>query len=1341
MQVTSRSSIPAISNKQYRPGWPESGEHPSYVFEPLAYWASVCPEKQAVSSETVRLSYAELEARTNQLARRLMAEGVRPGEMVAFVLPRGVDAVLLMISILKAGGAYVPIDADSPPTRIRECLEDARPKLLLAYESNVAHLLGGGASIPVERLLQEAREYSAEPVTPDEIGLERRDRAYVIFTSGSTGRPKGVPISHAALTNFVVGDQETCIRVAGTDRVFQGFSPASDGHHEEVWPTFLAGATLVVGSSKIVHSGPDLLAFLNEQQVSVISCAPTLLSMVDGDVPTLRKILFGAESLPPAIVERWWRPNRQILNTYGPTEATVGATFGVCEPGKPITIGKPLPNYRCFVLDGEGREVQPGIEGQLALAGIGLSEGYLGRDDLTVEKFVNLPQGRDPKKAVRVYLTGDRVRQDADGNYVWLGRIDAQVKIRGHRVELTEIENQALSFPGVRAVALISRATSDGDSTLVALLALAPGEELSMAAFLTHVRDALPAYMVPQAVETVDALPVLPSGKLDRKACAGLHGVKVRIDRDIVPPRSATEQLIFLIWQRMFPQSELSCSDDFFIDLGGYSLLASRFISELRSDHGLTSASVADLYESPTIRSFAAHLEANPADASQGRPEFHEVPSWRFRAAAAVQGVAILFLYAIQAFLWLGPIILAIELADIGFSETVSVIIGLAVRAAMVPVVLGLVVLLKWTVVGRFKEGRYPVWGGVFLRWWFFNRLMSIAPTAFLTGTPFAASYIRLLGAKVGRNVLFESMEVDCPDLISIGDSCSFENASWLHAAEVTQGELHIRPIRIAKGCVAGVRVGIAGGAVLEEGATLRDLTCVTNGATVPAYEEWCGSPARRAERQSLPKFDPQAQPSRSRWVLFGVVYSVCVLLLTILESVPFVVVGYTLYSSTDNYVCYLWEPVYAVVLVCFAVIQALLIKWLVLGRLKPGEYAFPSMYGVRKWFTDRHLECMLSELLPIYDSLFARSWCQALGMKCGPRCEIAPPRRMPYDLVEMGEESFLASEVSIGMPIRRNGRLFLERTKVANRVFLGNDSVIPQGAEVPTESLLGLLSVWPDRQDCGDGPAQAWLGSPPFRMPRRQVHNQFDVRQTYQPTRKLYLQRLAHEAFRLVLPSLFMLAIGAMFIEAFVAVWNQWSIRVALAASPLIYLALSFLGAGMCWLSKRILVGKYVPTVSPLWSTFVWRAETYSAVLHDFGMPTFFQPMIGTPYLASFMRFLGAKIGKRTFLNTNDWTETDLIRIGDDVAINTSAPLQAHLFEDRVMKVGPITIGDRCSVGYYSIILCDTELRHDAHVGHMSLVMKGETIPSNTFWVGAPVQAGRDPVRRPELTELPKSA
>ena len=659
---------------------------------------------------------------------------------------------------------------------------------------------------------------------------------------------------------------------------------------------------------------------------------------------------------------------------------------------------------------------------------------------------------------------------------------------------------------------------------------------------------------------------------------------------------------------------------------------------------------------------------------------------------------------------------------ETSLSDFHSFLVGITLNAISVPFTFLFVIISKWAVGGKFKEGSYPMWGATFIRWWFVNRILAVAPVAILHGTPLATWYMRALGAKVGTNVTFESLDIDTPDLIEIGSDCSFENSAWLHAATVANGQLHIRKVKVGDGCIVGVRSGVTGGGSMEEGSVIRDLGCVTNGQTIPKDAEWEGIPGRPADRR-LPLYDRAARPAKPRLNRFAIFQALLVAVLAVIESVPFLAVAFTMYNSSEGWREYLWEPVYAVALVLLACAQALLVKWLVLGRLKPGTYRYPGTYWLRKWFAEKHLELLTGIIVPVYDSLFTRSWCRALGMKCGPRCEIALPRRLPYDLVEMGTESFLASEVSIGMPIRRNGTITLEHTKVGDRVFLGNDSVVPQGSTIPDESLLGVLSSSPTPDIMGETKGQAWLGSPAFKLPTRQVVDIFSIERTYRPPLRLYIERLFHEAFRIVLPSMYSLMMAAAFIEAFVYIWNLHSVLLGVIALPVLYMLAGIIGALVCKFSKWVLVGKYEPSVQPLWSRRVWNVETYSAVLHDFGVPLFVTPLVGTPMLSAFMRFLGAKVGHRCFINTTDFTETDLIFIGDDVAINANAPLQAHLFEDRVMKIGPIKIGDRCTVGTYSVILCESELKSDSHVGDLSLIMKGETIPSHTYWIGSPAQ------------------
>ena len=1310
-----------------------------FVTDPILRWSRHAPDKIAIVSRNFKLSYRQLHEQTNQIARALQNLGIGPGQRASFVLTRGPRTVLLLISILKTGATYVPIDASSPLNRINDCIEDANPGVVIVEDpTNFADISTGAHLLSLSNLLDASAELDSSDL-PQGL-LTQSNHAYVIFTSGSTGRPKGVPITHAALTNFVAGNQIACIRVEHQDVVFQGFSPASDGHHEEIWPTLAAGGTLAVATAKEVYSGIDLAQFLNDYGVTIVSCAPTLLSMVEVDVPTIKRILFGAENLPAALVNRWWSPQREILNTYGPTEATVGATFSFSRPGEPITIGKPLPNYYCYVLDESLNILPQGTEGELCISGVGLSPGYMGRDDLTAEKFLPNPHAVPGTYTEFLYRTGDRAKVDQAGNIVWLGRIDGQVKIRGHRIELSEIESCLAACPGVQSGVVSVRDTEAGDKMLAALIVARDLAEFDISAVLMQMRDTLPAHMIPAVFEHVERIPRLPSGKVDRSACQQLRGAAFRIEREIVPARTPNEQLVIDTWKELFGIDEVSATDDFFRDLGGYSLLASRFISKVRTHKAFTRVSVLELYENPSVRAFASVLDSQVASEHK-IPDFHPVSRATYVAARVWQAVGILVLFAIQGVFWLGPILAAIYLStDIGHHDIVALVLGLAFHAISVPLLIGVVIALKWIVAGKFEPGSYPLWGSVYCRWWFVTRLIGIAPVTHITGTPFAAMYMRCLGAKVGKNVFIESLEFDCPDLIEIGDDCNLENSAWIHAAEVAYGQLHLRKVKIGDGCCIGVRSGLSGGATMERGSSLRDLTCVRSGITVPAGEEWQGSIARKADSRLLPDYDPDKQPTRSKLFVYGAIQAFLIIILAMLESLPFVSVAFTLYNSSKVLLAYVWEPVYALALVGVAAIQVLVIKWTVLPRLKPGTYKYPGFLWLRKWFTEKHLELCSGILVPLYDSLFTRPWCIALGMKCGPRCEIALPRRMPYDLVEMGAESFLASEVSIGRPIRRNGELFLEHTTVGHRTFLGNDSVVPQGCHVPDEFLLGVLSVCPtDEQvnSASDQHDQAWLGSPAFRMPNRQVMDSFDPTQTYKPTTNLYIQRLVHEAARVVLPGLCQLIVASILVEGFVKIWNDYSLGLAVINIPFLYLVGALIGAGICWVSKKLFIGTYRPTIQPLWSQFVWKTETHSAILHDFGAPLFITTIIGTPYISSFMRLLGCSVGERAFINSTDWTESDLISIGDDAAINANAPLQAHLFEDRVMKVGPIKVGDRCSVGNYSVILCESELKNDAHVGHLSLVMKGETIPSHTFWAGSPAQACDDVDLTPEASAI----
>lgn len=1277
------------------------------VVSPICHWAAATPHKTALIATATSFTYAELEAQTTQLAMLLLADGITSGTRVALLLPRGVDAVLAMIAVLKAGATYVPLDPEMPQERLGFCLEDAQPVVILTEEK-------------MEGLRSRASTVSTAAALP-EIDLDTF--AYVIFTSGTTGRPKGVPITHRSLLNFVHGNQEVCIRVAPEDRVFQGFSPASDGHHEEIWPTFLAGATLVVANCEEIHGGPELGEFLERHAVSIISCAPTLLSMVDGALPALRRILFGAERCPPELVRRWWTPEREVINTYGPTEATVGATFAPCRPGEPVTIGKPLPGYFCYVVDEQLQAVPVGEEGELCLAGVGLSPGYLGRPELTEQKFVPNPfaSGRDDRQ---LYRTGDRVRYREDGNLEWLGRIDSQVKVRGYRIELSDIETHLVTDPAVRAAVVVLRGVETPTPVLTGLLVPRQDVTLDGDALLVRLRAELPGYMIPQLLEVVPSLPVLPSGKIDRRAAQVLHGAPLETTRVREETKTPTEGRIKEIWEALFPEQRIGRNDDFFLDLGGHSLLAAQFVSRLRHEEGFSHISVREVYAHTTLAAFAAFLDTLPQKGEEDTaPRFQPVEPQRYQRARVLQTLGIFFLFGFKAFFWLFPILSTAYCSTLGYAPLASVFLGLSVHAASVPLSLALVIALKWLVLGRMKEGEFPLWGTNFVRWWFVQRIFELSPREFLTGTPLASVYLRLLGAKIGRNVYFDTLDVDCPDLLEIGDDTTVETMAWLRATRVEQGLLVAQPVRIGAGCVVGVRAGVEGGAALETGAVLGDLSVVREGVRIPKGEEWHGSPAKKADTTLYPPYEPKAIPKPTQRWLFALAQIGLVLLLPYVDMAPFTVATLMFYRLTSHWASYLAAPLYAVALIVVVAAQLLVIKWGLLGRVKPGTYPTHGWFSLRKWFVDKLMDLNRETITPLYDTLYTRYWCKALGMACGPRTEMDLPARLPYDLVELGTESFVASDVSLGLPRRRNQSLVLERTVTAERVFLGNNSVIPQGSVIPRDTLIGALSVAPQIPVLGAEVGQSWMGSPPFRLPHREATGTFAEKQTYRPTPALVFERFVHESIRMLLPSLAFLGVADLMINSFIGIWQRTQLGVAIAATPLLYLGIVVLSIAMVYGLKKLLIGTYRPTIQPLWSRYVWNSETFSLFFHDFGASIFLTSLLGTPYMAAFLRLMGATVGKRAYIDTGDLTEFDLLHIGEDAAVNFNAPLQAHLFEDRVMKVGPVTIGDRCTVGTFSVVLFDAVLEADTYVGPLSLVLKGETFPSGTAWEGSPAQ------------------
>ena len=563
------------------------------------------PGAAAVVFEGQELSYEELNARANRLAHHLRSLGVGPDARVALCLERGVDAVAGLLAVWKAGGAYVPLDPSYPVERLREMVADSRPLVLLTQAS----LRERVASLGVPALALDAdagawAECAAE--NPTRPGPSPENLAYVIYTSGSTGRPKGVMVRHGSVVNLFSALQARIYAAHSAPlRVGVNAPFVFDGSVKQI-VQLLAGHALCPVPEAVRRDPAALVAWLDRERVDVVDMTPSLLRLAlaeglgQGAFPRL--VLVGGEAVSEELRERMSGLSTRFYNVYGPTECTVDVTAReIAATGPAAGIGGPLPNVAAYVLDAALLPVPVGVAGELYVGGAGLARGYLDLPAMTAERFVPDPFGG--KAGARLYRTGDRVRWMADGTLEYLGRLDVQVKVRGFRIELGEIEARLGGHPGVREAVVLAREDVPGDRRLVAYVV---GEETAgPEALRAHLAAALPEYMVPSAYVRLDALPLTPTGKLDRRALPAPEG-ESHARHGYEAPVGETEQALAEIWAEVLRVDRVGRHDHFF-ELGGHSLLAVRVISRVRQVLG-AEVGIADIFEKPVLSALAQHV-------------------------------------------------------------------------------------------------------------------------------------------------------------------------------------------------------------------------------------------------------------------------------------------------------------------------------------------------------------------------------------------------------------------------------------------------------------------------------------------------------------------------------------------------------------------------------------------------------------------------------------------------------------------------------------------------------------------------------------------------------------
>jgi len=1296
--------------------------------------ANAYPDHTCLIDGSQRLTYRQVNEQADVMAHHLLATGAAPGDIIGLWLARGSRLLIAQLAITKAGAAWLPFDADAPAERVVVCLEDAAARGIISDQplrmpvmvADFTHWQPAQLSNPPQRAL-----LSRQGVLPS-------DPAYVIYTSGSTGKPKGIVIRHENICPFLRSENHV-LGVAHFDLVYQGFSVAFDMSFEEIWISWLVGASLWLAPKALVADPVALPQALQGAGVTVLHAVPTLLALF-ADVPaSLRIINMGGEMCPDALVARLNNGHVRLFNTYGPTEATVSATLEQLALDRTVTIGTPLPNYGLAVVNEQLGLLPINEVGELCIFGPGVAYGYLGRPDLTAEKFMPNPFSEQEGNE-RLYRTGDLARILPGGSIECLGRADDQVKIRGFRVELGEIEAALSEQTGVATAAVLVRQVGDLDH-LVAWVVAEPGGDkrlLSAGALREILRTRLPDYMIPTYFEFVDQVPRLISGKIDRKALAQtpLKNLHDAPSEQSDQPRTTAQQALFGVLHSLFPGQPIRLQADFFSDMGGHSLLAARLVSRIRALPDYAGLTVQNVYQSRTVEGIASCMQQPDArHAGQSQTSFTVSPNntWRRRLACGIaQFACVPFLITLSIMQWLAPFFTYHNLTGEMYDNTWHAI-------GMSFVVFVLVYLLSFllAILGRqlltagMKPGRYPLWGWTFFRWWLSDRLSNVAPLYLIAGTRIYAAYLRCMGARIGSEVMLSSMTVRVPSLLTIESGASIGADVHIENARVENGELVLGATLIGRDAYVGSYCVLEGNTAIAQEGRLNGLSSLYDGQQIGRAEVWEGSPSRRiatAYRSGLPtRPSPGAVRIAFEWLFFccGSLFIALLFFTPLFPTFIFIDLvdpnfdyGNFLLSGLKYFV--IAVPA-SFVLILFTALLSALVRWLALPKMQPGRYSVYSSLYYRKWLINQIQAASLHTLHGVYATVFASSWYRLLGARIGKNAEISTIMGAAPNMLTLGDDAFIADAVMLGDDEVDGGWMTIRNTMIGHRSFIGNGAYVPDGTVVAPNVLIGVQTRAPDSAQMK--PGDTWFGSPPIILPAREMQSQFDERSTFRPTPARRAGRALVESLRIVLPMAFTICSGYLIVYDVVRYETMVSLVQSLPSlirDGLLYGVGSFV---LVVLLKWLLLGRYRPRSAPMWSLYVWVSEAVTNVYESMAVSNFLNYLRGTVFLPFLMRLLGVRIGKGVYLDTTDITEFDCVQIGDHAELNGLSGPQTHLFEDRIMKIGQVQIGRGVNLRARSTVLYDASIGQGARIGPLSTVMKGESIAANTSWIGSPVQ------------------
>jgi non-ribosomal peptide synthetase-like protein len=1282
--------------------------------------------------ERRRLTYAQLASRADTLARDLR-DFAAEDRVVAILLPRSTEYLYIsQLAVLKAGAAYTCIDPASPDQQVADILDDSGAVMLLTDDAGARRVAHSG--LAVDRIL-DAAELSKHLDTLEALPparLTANSLAYLIYTSGTTGRSKGVMIEHGAISNLVASDIEE-FGFSPVDRVAQNSSCAYDSSVEEIWLAFAAGATLVVVDDEAVRLGPDLVPWLRRERISVFCPPPTLLRATgcadpEAALPALSFVYVGGEALPKDIADRWAK-GRRLVNGYGPTECSVTSLRDRIREGEPITIGRPIRGLQAWALNDSLEEVAVEERGELCIGGIGLARGYLNRPELTAEKFPQHP------RLGRVYRTGDLVHRASDGRFFYHGRIDSQVKLRGYRIELEAIESRLAECVGVRQAAC--RVQGDGaQQTLVGFIVPEDGlETLSSDDLKASLLRMLPAYMVPSRFAMLSSLPVTVAGKLNRNELPFVELQARNGNGQSVTPRNEMEVRIESAFREVLrSRNSISVHDDFFTDLGGDSLNAAELISLLRDHPSTASIAVRDLYEARTVAALAARTKTetgaeasieNEPSPKRGRPML----------ASVIQGICLLL------GLTLGSAVAYFAAADVlpFLVRSLGLIPFLVLGPALLfagllvytPVAVVLVATVKKLLIGRYRPLREPVWGSFYVRNWIVQKTVRIVPWTLLQGTVFQAAALRALGARIGRRVHIHrgvNLLQGGWDLLEIGDDVTISQDAAIRLVDFDDGQVVVGRVSIGNGSKLDVRAGVAGNTHLESDACLTALSSLPEGGRIPRGECWDGIPAK-----SIGESPPRAASPDTERILSPFSHGVATILarfalaliLAAALELPSICFALVYKLDSERVLDWLYSPSLdsSVILAAMLVvtlpgpvvlaIEATIMR--ALGPVHAGVISRWSLSYIRVWLKTQLVQSAGEDLS---GTLFWPVWLRLAGMRVGRGCEISTITDVVPELVDIGDESFLADGIYLGGPQVHQGSVTLGRTQLGVNTFLGNHCVVAAGQQLPNDTLLGVCTV---ADDAAVREGTAWFGHPPFELPRR-AEVQFDRAFTHEPSLVRYLNRLFWEFLRFALPVVPVVVFPVWFKLLFAAESTSSPAIVGFVITPLLSLGVvvffCFFVLGLKW----ALLGRVRPGVHVFWSCWCSRWDfvyvAWAVLAHGA-----LSMLEGTLFLSWYLRLMGVRIGKGVVLGGGFSQVVDPDMLSFENGATVSCQFQAHTFEDRVLKIDRVTIRSGATVGSGAVLLYGADIGAGTHVGPHSVVMKRESLLPGRVYAGAPTR------------------